>query len=208
MNTQQKRSNWRTFAFGFLAVAIGSGYFFNTQCTNKVLTAPTNKNMAQDTTKHPFPNFSLKALDGAPLETKDFAGKKIVILNVASECGYTPQYADWQKFYEANKAEVVVIGFPCNDFGGQEPGSVGEIQQFCQKNYGVTFPIAEKVSVKGNDQSPVYQWFSTPALNGWNDQVPSWNFCKYLIDEEGKLVGFYASNIKPDSEAFLKGLGM
>ncbi len=164
--------------------------------------------MNQDTITHPFPHFSLKTLDGKPLETKDFAGKKMVILNVASACGYTPQYGDWQKFYEANKDEIVVIGFPCNDFGAQEPGAASEIQQFCERNYGVTFPVAEKTIVKGEGQSPVYQWLTTASMNGWNNQAPNWNFCKYLIDEQGKLVGFYASGIKPGDATFLEGLGL
>jgi glutathione peroxidase len=175
-----------------------------TGCFNKV-SKPKSDVMTQLST---IPNFQLKTLDGKTIQTQDYKGKKIIVLNVASECGYTPQYADWEKFYKENTNEVVVLGFPCNQFGGQEPGTGEEIQQFCQKNYGVTFPILEKVQVKGEGQSPVYQWLSTPSMNGWNDQVPSWNFCKYLIDEEGKLVRFFGSNIKPDNPEFLTALGM
>ena len=195
-----------TLVTGCIALALGAAYYSFTKGTNKVLQPPTT--MTQDTVAHIFPNFVLKTLDGATLETSAYKGKKIILLNVASECGYTPQYADWQKFYEANKESAVVIGFPCNDFGGQEPGAPGEIQQFCQKNYGVSFPIAEKVSVTGENQSAVFQWLTSPALNGWNTEAPSWNFCKYLIDENGKLVRFFGSNVKPDHPDFLKALGL
>jgi glutathione peroxidase len=191
--------NLATTAFSF-------GYHLLVKGADTIM-KPTH-NMAQDTVIHPFPNFDLKTLDGRTLHTQDFKGKKIIILNVASECGYTPQYSDWQKFYDANKEDAVVLGFPCNDFGGQEPGGANEIQNFCQKNYGVTFPILEKINVSGDDQSPVYQWLSSPDKNGWNDAEPSWNFCKYLIDEDGKLVRFFGSNVKPNHPSFLEALGL
>jgi glutathione peroxidase len=186
--------------------ALSYGYHLLVKGADTII-QPTD-NMAQDTITHPFPNFDLKTLDGRTVHTQDFKGKKIIILNVASECGYTPQYSDWQKFYDANKEDAVVLGFPCNDFGAQEPGGADEIQNFCQKNYGVTFPILEKTSVRGDNQSPVYQWLSAPEQNGWNDAEPSWNFCKYLIDEDGKLVRFFGSNVKPDHPSFLEALGL
>lgn len=175
--------------------------------TNQTLTRPMHT-PATDSTATSFFSFTVNSLDGKPVSFEQYRGKKIIVLNTASECGYTPQYADWQKFYEANKEFVVVLGFPCNDFGGQEPGSATEIQGFCQKNYGVTFPMFEKVSVKGEGKSPVYQWLTDPALNGWNDQEPTWNFCKYVIDENGKLTNYFASKVKPDSEAFLEAMGL
>lgn len=152
--------------------------------------------------------YDLKAtsLDGQEVKMSQYKGKKIVILNTASKCGYTSQYADWQKFYEANKENVVVLGFPCNQFMGQEPGTSGEIASFCQLNYGVTFPMFEKVDVKGDEQSPIYQWLSNPEKNGWCSDVPSWNFCKYLIDEKGNLTHFFASKIKPESPEFTAAL--
>lgn len=151
-------------------------------------------------------DFTVKTLEGKSVSLSTFKGKKVVILNVASECGFTPQYADWQKFYDVNKSKIVVLGFPANNFGGQEPGSNKEIATFCQKNYGVTFPVFEKVSVKGSDKAPLYQWLTTKELNGWNTQEPSWNFCKYLVDENGQLVKFFASDIKPTSPAFLQAI--
>ena len=153
-----------------------------------------------------FYQFTVNSLDGKPVSLETFKGKKIVVLNVASKCGYTPQYADWEKFYEANKEKVVVLGFPCNDFLSQEPGSSSEIAEFCQKNYGVSFPMFEKVHVKGDEKAPVYKWLTDPAQNGWNSQEPSWNFCKYLINEKGELTHFFASKVKPDSPEFQAAL--
>lgn len=140
---------------------------------------------------------------GDVIDMASFKGKKIVILNVASNCGYTDQYADWEKFYKKNKDKVVVIGVPSNQFLMQESGSNEEIAQFCQLNYGVTFPMAQKSKVKGGSKNQLYQWLTTPSLNGWNDQQPVWNFCKYLVDENGNLLAFFSSKIKPDNEEFL-----
>lgn len=152
-------------------------------------------------------DINLKTIDGKPASLAKYKGKKIVILNVASECGYTPQYGDWEKFYEANSDKFVVLGFPANNFGGQEPGSNTEIATFCTKNYGVTFPIFEKISVKGGDKAPLYKWLTTKALNGWNEKEPTWNFCKYLVNEKGELTNFFASDIKPNSAEFKVAIG-
>ncbi|MGB4960682.1 MAG: glutathione peroxidase [Saprospiraceae bacterium] len=153
-----------------------------------------------------FYTLSATTLDGNTISMEQYRGKKIIILNVASKCGYTPQYADWQTFYDKNMENAVVLGFPCNQFMGQEPGTAVEIESFCQKNYGVTFQMFDKVNVKDEDQSPIYQWLTDPAKNGWNSDVPSWNFCKYLIDEKGNLTHFFASKIKPDSPEFVKAI--
>ncbi len=156
-----------------------------------------------------FFDFTANSLEGQPVALSQFKGKKIIVINVASKCGYTPQYADWEQFYQANKDEVVVLGFPCNEFMGQEPGSAAEIAEFCQRNYGVSFPMFEKVNVKkGPDQAPLYQWLTTPEHNGWNEQEPGWNFCKYLINEKGELTHFFPSNVKPDSQLFLEAMGL
>ena len=153
-------------------------------------------------------DFTVKSLDGKPVSLSGFKGKKVVILNVASKCGFTPQYADWEKFYKEHGNKVIVLGFPANNFGSQEPGSSEEIASFCQKNYGVTFPMFEKVSVLGADQSPLYKWLTDKSLNGWNDKVPTWNFCKYVINEKGELTHFFASKVKPDDEEFKKAVGI
>jgi glutathione peroxidase len=186
---------------------LGAAAFTFNSFRSKTLVRPMQTALA-DSTKISFYSFTVNSLDGQPVSLEQYRGKKIIVLNTASECGYTPQYADWEKFYSENKDSVVVLGFPCNDFGGQEPGSADDIKSFCQKNYGVTFPMFEKVAVKGANKSPVYQWLTDPAQNGWNSQEPTWNFCKYVLDEEGNLTHFFASKIKPSSEEFLKAMGL
>ncbi len=124
-----------------------------------------------------------------------------MVVNTASECGYTPQYADLQLLYEKYKDKnFVIIGFPCNDFGGQEPGSAKDIQAFCTKNFGVTFPLMEKTSVKGDDASPIYKWLCNKSENGVEDASVKWNFNKFLIDENGKYVKHYGSLTQPDDK--------
>ncbi len=153
-------------------------------------------------------DFTVKTLDGKPVSLSGFKGKKVVIMNVASKCGFTPQYADWEKFYKEHGDKIVVLGFPANNFKSQEPGSSEEIAEFCKKNYGVTFPMFEKVSVLGDDQSPLYKWLTTKDMNGWNDKVPTWNFCKYVVNEKGELTHFFASKVKPEDEEFKKAVGI
>lgn len=186
-----------------VASLLGMGGLLNS-CFNasKVTSAPAN---APERNSAPTPSFfalQANSLTGLPINFETFRGKKIIILNVASKCGYTPQYADWQAFYARHQDKVVVLGFPCNQFMNQEPGQAADIQEFCEKNYGVDFPMFEKIDVKGPQQSPVYRWLSDPTQNGWNSDVPSWNFCKYLIDEEGRLTHFFGSGVKPDSPEF------
>ncbi|MFY7787913.1 MAG: glutathione peroxidase [Thermoflexibacteraceae bacterium] len=142
-------------------------------------------------------DFTLKTIDGKDVSLSAYKGKKILIVNVASQCGYTPQYEELQKFHEKYGDKVAVLGFPANNFGGQEPGSNEEIATFCKKNYGVSFQMFSKISVAGEDQHPLYKWLSTKAENGWNDQAPRWNFCKYLVDENGKLLKYFGSGVKP-----------
>lgn len=142
-------------------------------------------------------DFKLKTLDGEETSLSKFKGKKILIVNVASKCGYTPQYKNLQALNDQYGKKVIVVGFPANNFGGQEPGTGSEIKDFCTKNYGVTFPMMEKISVKGKDMHPLYKWLSTKEENGVSDDSPSWNFCKYLIDENGKLIKFFPSRVDP-----------
>ena len=155
-----------------------------------------------------FYDFKLKSLDGKEIDFSKYKGKKVVLLNVASKCGYTPQYADWEAFYEKHSDKIVVLGFPANNFGAQEAGTNSEIATFCQKNYGVTFQMFEKVSVTGSDKAPLYKWLSDKTLNGWNDKEPTWNFCKYVVNEKGELTNFFASKIKPNDPEFLKAVGL
>ncbi|MFP4091281.1 MAG: glutathione peroxidase [Cyclobacteriaceae bacterium] len=153
-----------------------------------------------------FHDFSLRNIEGKEINFSEFKGKKVLLVNVASRCGYTPQYEGLQELHEKYGDKVVVLGFPANNFGSQEPGSNQEIAAFCDKNYGVTFPMFEKISVKGIDKHPLYRWLSDSQLNGWNNQEPSWNFCKYLVDEQGKLLKFYPSSVKPMSDEIIKAI--
>ena len=156
------------------------------------------KNAAPAASAMSFYDFELTSLDGKPVSLATFKGKKVLLVNTASKCGYTPQYAALEKLYEQYKDKnVVVLGFPANNFMAQEPGKNEDIKTFCTKNYGVTFPMFEKIDVVGKHQHPLYKWLSTKALNGWNADEPSWNFCKYLVNEKGELVAFFPSKIDP-----------
>ncbi len=150
-----------------------------------------------------FYDFKMKSIDGKMISFDQFKGKKVLLVNVASKCGFTPQYEDLQKLHELYGNRVDILGFPANNFGSQEPGSNEEIALFCTENYGVTFQMFEKISVKGDDMDPLYQWLSNEKYNGWNNEVPSWNFCKYLVNEEGKLIAFFPSKVKPLSDELL-----
>ncbi len=151
-------------------------------------------------------DFKVTSLDGKVIDFSTFKGKKILIVNTASECGFTPQYAELQELHKKYGDKVAVVGFPANNFGGQEPGSNTEIATFCQKNYGVSFTMAEKVSVKGSDIHPLFKYLTDEATKiGVTDPI-KWNFTKFLIDEKGKLVGVYESKISPMSEDITKNL--
>ena len=151
-------------------------------------------------------SFTVKSIDGKNLNLASFKGKKILIVNTASKCGYTPQYEGLEKVYEQYKDKLVILGFPCNQFGGQEPGSNEEIVAFCKKNYGVSFPLADKIDVKGDNIAPIYQWLTMKSKNGILDASIGWNFNKFLIDENGKMMAYFPSSVKPDSEDILKYL--
>ncbi len=150
--------------------------------------------------------FKVPGLDGKIIDLSAYKGKKIMIVNTASKCGYTPQYAELQKLYDTYKEKLVIIGFPANNFLHQEPGSNSEIKEFCQKNYGVTFPMAEKVSVKGDDIHPLFNYLNDEAKKLGIDNPIKWNFTKFLLDENGKLLTVFPSKVKPLSEEVVKYL--
>jgi glutathione peroxidase len=145
-------------------------------------------------------DFKVESLDGGTIDFAAFKGKKILIVNTASKCGLTPQYEGLQKLYDTYKDKLVIVGFPANNFGGQEPGSNVEIKEFCKKNYGVTFPMAAKVSVKGDDIAPIYKWLTNKSENGVLDAEIKWNFGKFLLDEKGNLIQYFPHRIQPMSE--------
>ncbi|MER3497492.1 MAG: glutathione peroxidase [Chitinophagaceae bacterium] len=167
-------------------------------------------------------DFKVPGLDGNTIDFSQFKGKKILIVNTASQCGNTPQYADLEKLYEKYKDKLVIVGFPANNFGQQEPGSNEEIKAFCTKNYGVSFPMAQKVSVKGDDIDPLFKWLvdqskelakkvpaNTSQELAWRDYLRNpitWNFTKFLIDENGNLIAVFHNKVNPMSEEVLKYL--
>jgi glutathione peroxidase len=146
--------------------------------------------------------YDLKAtsIDGEEISFEKYRGKKVLIVNTASSCGYTYQYEGLQKLNDIYGKDIEVLGFPANDFLFQERGSDNDIADFCEKNYGVTFQMFSKITTKGRNQSPVYTWLTNKDLNGWNEKKPTWNFCKYLIDENGNLVEFFDKSVKPMSK--------
>jgi glutathione peroxidase len=156
--------------------------------------------------KSGFYDFKVKTLDGNEFDFSSLKGKKVMVVNTASKCGFTPQYKDLEELYEKYKDELVIIGFPANNFGQQEPGTATEIREFCTKNYNITFPLMEKISVKGEDMHPLYKWLTSKDLNGVMDSEVKWNFQKYLIDENGKLVDVLYSKEKPGSNKTLAWL--
>ena len=162
-----------------------------------------SKNKAQAKSIH---SFKVEALDGSTIDFSKFKGKKILVVNTASECGFTPQYADLEKLYEAYKNKLVIVGFPANNFGGQEPGANHEIATFCRKNYGVTFPMAAKISVKGDNIAPIYKFLTQKKENGVKDTEIKWNFTKILLDEKGHILDSFESKITPMSENITKYL--
>lgn len=168
------------------------------------LTKPTNQNQEIMNVNESIYDISINSITGEPINLTDFKGKKILIVNTASECGFTKQYADLEKLYETYKDKLVVIGVPCNQFGGQEPGTLTEIQSFCEVNYGVTFLLTEKVDVKGENQHALYKWLTDKELNGVKSSSVKWNFQKYLIDENGNYIDYFFSMTKPLSSKITK----
>lgn len=158
------------------------------------------------TKKDSIYKFKVQSLEGGTIDFKKYKGKKILIVNTASKCGNTPQYAQLEELYEKYKDKLVIVGFPANNFGSQEPGTNSEIKEFCTKNYGVTFPMADKVSVKGDDIAPIFKYLVAEAEKlGFKDPI-KWNFTKFLLDENGKLITVIHNKVKPMSEEVTKYL--
>ena len=183
--------------FKLLAVAtliFSNGFLFFPGAENKSnstnLIAPENKSIY---------DFKVVALNGDTIDFAGFKGKKILIVNTASKCGFTPQYEGLEQLYQKYKDRLVVIGFPCNNFLSQEPGSNEKIKAFCTKNYGVSFPMAAKISVKGKNIAPIYKWLCNKSENGVMDAKISWNFNKFLLDENGKIIAWFPSKVTPMS---------
>ena len=181
-----------------LIFAIGVGVLLVTSFKAKTKNIILNTNNIAP--KKSFYELEAISIDGEKISFDQYKNKKILIVNVASKCGYTYQYEGLQKLQDIYQDKVIVLGFPANDFFNQESGSNEEIEEFCETNYGITFPMFEKTTTKGKKQSSVYQLLTNKDCNGWNTQRPTWNFCKYLVNEQGELVGFFDSKVKPLSE--------
>ncbi len=154
-----------------------------------------------------FHQLNASTLSGKPFDFTSLAGKKVLVVNTASECGYTPQYAQLQELYEAFGGDgFQILAFPCNQFGAQEPGNEGQIADFCQLNYGVSFPMMQKVEVKGPGIHPVFSWLTQKIKNGSEDIEVSWNFQKFLIDENGRLLKSLSPETSPLDEQLIKWL--
>jgi len=156
--------------------------------------------------KNSIHQFSIPGIDGKEINLADYKGKKILLVNTASECGFTPQYAPLQSLHEKYGEKLAVIGFPSNNFGAQEPGNENEIMDFCKRNYGVTFPLSKKIDVTGEHQHPIFRWLTKKELNGWNDRDPNWNFCKYLINENGNLIHFFSHKLDPMDKQIISAI--
>lgn len=171
-----------------------------------------NKKLEQGTPidpKMPFYNLSATLNNGTQVQFEKFRNKKVLIVNTASNCGYTNQYAELQKLYEGHMDNLVILAFPSNDFKEQEKGSNEEIARFCQVNFGVSFPLARKSAVlKGFEQNKVFEWLTHKELNGWNDQQPAWNFSKYLINERGQLTHYFDAAISPLGAEVVKAVNV
>lgn len=164
------------------------------------------KKLSEEKTTPSISFYSLKdtLIDGRDFDFGQAKGKKVMLVNTASDCGYTRQYSDLQQLSEKYKDKLIVIGFPSNDFKEEEKGTNEEIAVFCKRNYGVTFLLMQKSSViKRPDQNKVFDWLTDPAKNGWNSKPPSWNFCKYIVNEEGRLTNFFGSTIEPMSKEII-----
>tara|TARA_B110000503_G_scaffold84970_1_gene129297 strand:+ start:147 stop:689 length:543 start_codon:yes stop_codon:yes gene_type:complete len=159
---------------------------------------------SKTTSKESIYDIKIEGIEGNLIDLNKYKGKKILFVNVASECGFTDQYDGLQELYTTYKNKLVVIGLPCNQFGGQEPGAAIEIQKFCRLNFGVDFPLTSKIKVKGKEQHKLYQWLTTKAKNGKKNSSVKWNFQKYLVDEKGVFMDVFSSMTKPMSKKITK----
>lgn len=159
-----------------------------------------NSCKSQSTEKQSIHDLTFTDINGKEIKLSDFKGKNLVLVNVASECGFTKQYEDLQKLHKTYKENTVVIGFPCNQFGGQEPGTEKEIESFCKKNFGVTFLLSSKIEVKGTNTHPIFKWLTSKNENGVMDSSVKWNFQKYVLNTNSELVDVFYSTTNPMSE--------
>jgi glutathione peroxidase len=198
-----KNSNSMTTRQKILKAAYPAMMWF-TKVTGVNSKSITNKGV---TSPESFYNLPATLIDDSAINLNQYKGKKILLVNTASDCGYTGQYEQLEKLYQQHREKLVILGFPANDFKGQEKGTDLAIASFCKLNYGVSFPLFKKSKVIiGTDQNEIFKWLTQKNKNGWNEQAPTWNFCKYLIDEQGRLTHFFASSVEPSSQEVLAAI--
>jgi len=198
-----KNSNSMTTRQKILKAAYPAMMWF-TKVTGVNSKSITNKGV---TSPESFYNLPATLIDDSAINLNQYKGKKILLVNTASDCGYTGQYEQLEKLYQQHREKLVILGFPANDFKGQEKGTDLAIASFCKLNYGVSFPLCKKSKVIiGRDQNEIFKWLTQKNKNGWNEQAPTWNFCKYLIDEQGRLTHFFASSVEPSSQEVLEAI--
>lgn len=177
-------------------------YYFLKQFANQKIESSPKSTI--ELSKKSFYDLKFNSIHGVEIDFNSFKGKKVLIVNVASECGFTPQYKELQLLHQHHSDKINILGFPANNFGTQEPGNNIEIETFCSKNFGVTFQLFEKSDVIGDNQNSVYQWLTNKNQNGWNEENPKWNFCKYLITENGELIKSFSAAVNPLGEEITK----
>ena len=198
-----KNSNSMTTRQKILKAAYPAMMWF-TKVTGVNSKSITNKGV---TSPESFYNLPATLIDDSAINLNQYKGKKILLVNTASDCGYTGQYDQLEKLYQQHREKLVILGFPANDFKGQEKGTDLAIASFCKLNYGVSFPLFKKSKVIiGTDQNEIFKWLTQKNKNGWNEQAPTWNFCKYLIDEQGRLTHFFASSVETSSQEVLAAI--
>ena len=170
-----------------------------------IIARGNNEEIAKDPMTSFF-DIEINTISGDTIKMESYKGKKILIVNVASKCGLTPQYEQLESLYKKYSEKLIILAFPSNDFLGQEPGSNEEIQSFCASNYSISFPLFEKSKVKGRNKNIIYDWLTDPQKNGWNKKGPSWNFTKYLINEDGKLINRFSPRTSPLSTEIISKL--
>ncbi len=188
---------WNKIIYPFLKL-------MNRNQRDQVISRPESRPVKSDGMFH---HFSIRSISGGEIRFSDFKGKKVLLVNTASACGYTHQYAGLEKLYRQRQDNLVILAFPSNDFGKQEPGTSTEIEDFCKNNYHITFPVTEKIHVVGSATHPIYQWLSGKNQNGWNEARPTWNFSKYLVDEQGELAAFFSCKTDPLEKTLTSFLG-
>ncbi|CAN5674730.1 glutathione peroxidase [soil metagenome] len=172
-------------------------------------TGKNNLSLSNDSTIPPVSFYSLTTVlnNGQKFNLSDLKGKKVLLVNTATDCGYTNQFDDLEKLYKQYKNDLVILAFPANDFADQEKGSDEKIATFCKINFGVTFPLVQKsIVIKNTEQNEVFKWLTDSTKNGWNSQAPTWNFCKYLVDKTGRLTNFFASSVEPGSKEVINAV--